>query len=203
MSASASALRSALVLGALVSARASLAQTSSARPNAWEARITSGAFIPTGDQRSSLRNAATTAAQVSWMVRPSLAVTGTFTWARSRDLAIVAQPRLDVFSSDLGLEARLRERLSGSAVTLAPFVGVGAGVRSYNYRKLDQDATHNLAGYAAIGGEIGVRRVGVRLEARDYLSAFKPLIGTGSAATRNDVVVMVGLRIKRQHATQN
>ena len=199
---STSALRSALVLGILVSARTSIAQTPT-QPKTWEVRFTSGALVPTGDQRNSLKNAGTTAAQVSWMIRPSLGITGMFAWSRSRDVAMVAQPKLDVFSSDLGLEARLGERFRESAVTFSPFVGMGGGARSYNYRKLDQDATHNLAGYAAVGGEIGVRRVGVRIEARDYVSQFKPLIGAGQSATRNDVVVMVGLRIKRQHAAQN
>lgn len=199
---STSALRSALVLGIVVAARPSVAQTPT-QPKTWEARMTSGAFVPAGDQRNSLKNAGTTAAQVSWLVRPSLGITGTFAWSRSRDVAMIAQPKLDVFSSDLGLESRLTERFRESRVTLSPFVGAGAGVRSYNYRKLNEDATHNVAAYAAVGGEIGVRRIGVRLEARDYVSQFRPLIGTGQSVTRNDVVVMVGLRIKRQPASQN
>ena len=131
---STSALRSALVFGVLVSARASLAQTPT-QSKSWEARITSGALVPTGDQRNSLKNASTTAAQVSWMIRPSLGITGTFAWSRSRDVALVAQPKLDVFSSDLGLEARLGERFRDNAVTFSPFIGMGGGARSYNYSR--------------------------------------------------------------------
>ena len=196
-------LRTTVALGVLVSTRAVLAQTPSEQPKAWELRVTSGELVATGDQRNSLKNAGTTAAQISWMVRPSLAITGTFAWARSRDVSMISQPKLDVFSSDLGLETRLGKRFRESAVTFSPFIGAGAGARSYNYRKLNEDATHNLAAYGAIGGEIGVRRVGVRLEARDYVSQFKPLIGAGRSTTRNDVVVMVGLRIKQQHASQD
>ena len=199
---SASALRSILVLGVVVSARTSLAQ-SPVVASTWEARVTSGAFVPTGDQRNSLKNGGTTAAQISWMVRPSVGITGTFAWSRSRDVGMVGQPKLDVFSSDLGVESRLGQLFGESAVTFSPFVGIGGGARSYNYRKQDQDATHNIAGYAAVGGEVGVRRVGIRVEARDYVSQFKPLVGPGQSSTRNDVVVMVGLRIKRQHASQN
>ena len=198
-----SALRTAVVLGVLVSGRTTLAQTTLEHPKSWELRFTSGALVTTGDQASSLKNAGTSAAQVSWLIRPSLSITGTFAWSRSRDVSMISQPKLDVFSSDLGLEKRLGQRFRESAVTFSPFMGVGAGARSYNYRKLDQDATHNVAAYGAIGGEIGVRRVGVRLEARDYVSQFKPLMGAGPSATRNDVVVMVGLRIKRHQATQN
>ena len=79
-------------------------------------------------------------------------------------------------------------------MSFTPFVGIGAGARSYNYRKLDVDATHNLAGYASTGGELGIGRVHLRLEVRDYVAGFKPLNGLGAAATRNDVVALIGLR---------
>ena len=85
----------------------------------------------------------------------------------------------------------------GSAWKFAPFIGIGGGTRSYNYRKLDVDATHNLAAYGSVGGEFGSRRIHLRTEVRDYVSSFKPLVGGGTAATRNDVVVMVGLRFAK------
>jgi hypothetical protein len=39
-------------------------------------------------------------------------------------------------------------------------------------------------------------RVGLRLEARDYVSGFRPLVGGGSARTRNDVVALLGLSLR-------
>jgi hypothetical protein len=121
-----------------------------------------------------------------------------FAWARSRDVASLGNPKLDVFTSDVGVEAR-PVQWGGRAVSFSPFAGLGAGARSYNYRKLAVDATHNVAGYGTVGGEIGMGRVGLRLEVRDYATAFKPLVGAGKAETRNDVVMMVGLRFNRQH----
>ena len=60
--------------------------TSIAQPvSRWEMRFTSGALVSTGTQRSFVKDAQMSAAQLSWLVRPSLAVTGTFGWARSRD----------------------------------------------------------------------------------------------------------------------
>jgi hypothetical protein len=59
------------------------------------------------------------------------------------------------------------------------------------------DATNNLAGYGTVGGELGVGRVGVRLEVRDYVTGFKPLAGIGTSATRNDVMMMLGFRFNR------
>ena len=114
-----------------------------------------------------------------------------FGWARSRDVATAGDPKLDVFTYDVGAELRVPSWKKG----FAPFAGAGLGGRSYNYRKLDVDATHNVSAYASAGGELGVRRVRVRIEARDYVSGFKPLSGEGAARTGNDVVVMAGLRL--------
>jgi hypothetical protein len=181
----------------LASTHTSAAQASANPASTWELRFTSGAFVPTGNQRNFLKDAQVSAAQLSWVVRPSLAITGTFGWARSRDLHTVDAPKLDVFASDVGVEARPAKWFADRAVSFSPFVGLGAGARSYNYRKLDVDATNNLAGYGAAGGELGIGRVGVRLEVRDYATGFKPLVGAGKSDTRNDVVMMVGLRLTK------
>ncbi len=190
---------SALTLGLLLSsANASQAQTSAPQSRTWELRVTSGAFIPTGSQRDVLKDAQMTAAQLSWVVTPSVAINGTFTWARSRDVGSADTPKLDVFTSDVGVEARPVQWFGGRAVTFSPFAGVGAGARSYNYRKLDVDATHNLAAYGAVGGELGMGRVGLRVEARNYATGFRPLVGAGRSDMRNDVVVMAALRFNRK-----
>jgi hypothetical protein len=186
----------------LSSARISVAQSTSLAKT-WEFRVTSGAFVPTGNQRNFLKSAQVTAAQLSWVVRPSLAITGTFGWARSRDVASFDTPKLDVFTSDFGIEARPAEWFANHAVTFSPFAGLGAGARSYNYRKLDVDATNNLAGYGTMGGELGMGRVGLRLEVRDYATGFRPLVGAGKSDTRNDVVIMAGLRFNRHRASQD
>ncbi|MEO6444116.1 MAG: hypothetical protein ABIZ91_11975 [Gemmatimonadaceae bacterium] len=178
----------------------SAAQDAAARPSRWEIRVGSGRLIPTGDQRRILKPADLTAAQVAWVVRPSFAITGTFGWARSRDLGSLNAPKLDAFTSDLGVELRPAPWFAGRVVTFSPLVGLGGGARSYNYRSVEADATHNLSGYAALGGEFGARRVALRLELRDYASGFKPLVGAGTSDTRNDVVVMAALRFKRHAA---
>jgi hypothetical protein len=181
----------------LSSARTSAAQTAALQPATWEFRVTSGEFLPAGNQRNFVKDAQVSAAQLSWVVRPSLAITGTFGWARSRDLTSSDTPKLDVFSSDLGVEVRPAQWFADRAVTFSPFVGFGGGARSYNYRNLDVDATNNLAGYGTVGGELGYRRVGLRLEVRDYETGYKPLIGAGASEMRNDVVIMAGLRLNR------
>ena len=159
----------------------------------FEVRPFVGAYIPTGDQRDVLKDAVLAGAQASWRVLPSLAVTGTFGWAPSKDRITPGDQTLDIYQYDVGAELRADSWYYGGSWDFSPFVGLGAGGRTYNYRDLDQDATTNFAGFGAIGGDIGFGSVALRIEARDYLSRFKPLTGSGETTTRNDVGLAAGV----------
>lgn len=174
------------------------AQGSTASPSVlsrFEFVVSSGGLLPTGDQRDALKRARMTIAQLSYAVRPYFAVTTSMGWARSRDVATTGAPKLDVFTYDVGAEMRADRWLAGKALTFTPFAGAGAGGRSYHYRSLDVDAAHNLAAYGSAGGELGYRRIRFRVEARDYVSGFKPVMAHGASGRRNDVTVMAGFRI--------
>ncbi|MGE0158645.1 MAG: hypothetical protein AB7T31_04485 [Gemmatimonadales bacterium] len=160
----------------------------------WELIVPGGMLIPTGDQRDAVQRGGLTAAQLSYAPRPSLAFTATFAWARSRDVAAVDRPKLDVFMYDVGVEVRAPRWIGDGSLTLSPFAGIGGGARSYNYRSLHVDATHNLAGYASAGGEIGMGRAHLRIEARDYVAGFEALDGRGAGHVRNDMALLIGLR---------
>lgn len=164
----------------------------------WELLLSSGTLVPTGAQRDLVRKAPLSTAQLSYVVHSRLAVTAMAGWARSRDLVADGDPKLDVFTYDVGIEARVPRWLAGDVLTFMPFVGVGAGGRSYDHRHLDVNATHNLAGYGAVGGELGMGRVHLRIELRDYVSGFRPLVGGGASTEQNDVVALVGLRLGRR-----
>ena len=187
-------------LGTLAVASSLSAQTTespvmTAKQARWELVVPSGAMIPTGAQREAVKRGNMSAVQITYVAQPSLAIVSTFGWARSKDVATTGNPKLDVFTYDIGGELRAPRWIASETISFAPFAGIGAGGRSYNYRKLDVDATHNLAAYASAGGELGVRRLRLRLEARDYVAGFKPLTGAGESRTGNDIVVMVGLRL--------
>ena len=187
-------LSSTLGLTGNLFAQATGAEAATRTPARWELVVPSGAIVPTGTQREAIKRGNLTAVQVMYVAKPALAITSTLGWARSRDIATVGNPKLDLFTYDVGAEVRAPRWIAGKTSMFTPFAGVGAGGRSYNYRKLEVDATHNLAAYASGGGELGIRRVRVRLEARDYLAGFKPLAGRGAARSGNDVVLMAGLR---------
>ncbi len=164
----------------------------------WEFLIASGTLVPTGAQRGAIKRANLTAAQLSYVVRPHLAITSTLGWARSRDVASFGTPKLDIFTYDLGAEARSTQWKVGSTIAFSPFAGGGGGARSYISRRNDSDPRHQFAPYLSAGGELsfrpGFRQVHVRLEVRDYMTG---LFGQGQGGARNDVVAMVGLRFTK------
>lgn len=189
------ALAAALLAASADSARG---QDSTRHPSTlsrFEFVVSSGALLPTGEQRDALKSAKMSIAQLSYAVRPYLAVTTSMGWARSHDIATEGAPKVDVFTYDVGAELRADRWLSGKVLTFTPFAGAGAGGRSYNHRSLDADATHNLAAFGSAGGELGYRRIRFRVEARDYVTGFKPMLANRASGRRNDVSVMAGFRI--------
>lgn len=160
------------------------------RVGEWQVRVSSGRFVATGAQRATAQDAPVIAAQVSRTVSPNLALIATLGWARSRDLTTAATPKLDILSADLGLEGRVARWSLGGSTTFTPFVGTGVGARSYDTRAAG--AASAWGGYLAAGGELGIGRVGLRLEVRDYATHHGRV-----NAFRNDVVVMGAIRFNR------
>ena len=183
----------AATLGCTVAAASDLyaqaTRTDSANTSRWELNVPSGTLVPVGARKDAIKRGGMNAVQLSYVPRRSLAVTATAGWARSRDLTMSGDPKLDVFTYDAGAELRAVRWIEGRGMTFSPFAGAGAGGRSVDHRRLEADATHGLAAYAAAGAELGVRRVRVRLEARDYVAR---------GAAGSDVVVMAGLRFVRR-----
>lgn len=162
----------------------------------FELRPLVGAYLPTGDQRDLLKDAVLVGGQVSYRFIPQLAVTGTFTWSPSKDKLTANTPKLNLYQYDVGVEARGAGWVKHASWEFTPFIGLGVGGRTYDYSDLDVDSRTDFDGYGALGGDFGFGRVGVRIEARDYLSQFKPLTGSGDTKTRNDIALAAGLTVR-------
>ena len=191
-------VRIAVVTGFIAgSFQASEAKTFHEKQRKWEFSVNSGRLFSAGTQPKVVKGADYTAAQLAYVLRPNLAITGSLGWARSRDISVTASPKLDIFTYDIGAEARGNQRSLGSGISFSPFVGAGLGARSYSYRNLAVETANRPAGYVSAGGEFGYHRIRLRLEVRDYVSAFKPLNGRGQEV-RNDMTVMVGIRLAQR-----
>lgn len=183
-------------LASAVPARAQFTDAAALPGDAFELRPIAGAYIPTGDQRDVLEDAVLAGAQGSWRIIPQLAITGTFAWSPSQDRLSVGEETLDIFQYDIGAEARGAGWVQGDSWDFTPFVGLGVGGRSLSYRDLEVDGQTNLTGYGAVGGDLGFGRVGLRVEARDYVSRFEPFAGDGDAEARNDLALTAGLFVR-------
>jgi hypothetical protein len=154
----------------------------------FEVRPFVGVYVPTGEQSNQLRAAQVAGMQLSLRAAPAFAVTGTFGWSPAEDQITRVDETLDLFQYDLGIEARAPELAASTSVEFSPFMGLGAGARTYNYRDLDVGARTNFAGYGTLGGDIIFGSVGLRVEGRDYISHFQALDHNGATDTRNDMM---------------
>ena len=176
-----------------------LAQSSVATKPGFELIVPSGTVVPTGAQEDDMKRSNMTAVQLSYGLRPELVLTSTVGWARTSTLGQGPQGKLDLFTYDGGVEYRLPRRTGDGRVNFKPFTGAGIGARTHNYRDGYAATTHDLATYVSAGGELGLSRVRVRLEVRDYLTWVTPR-GGADTIRRNDVAVMAGLRVAFKEA---
>lgn len=183
-----------VLAGLIATAGLAHAQSSVATKPGFELLVPSGTVVPTGAQDDDVKRGNLTAVQLSYGLRPDLVLTSTVGWARTTPLRLGPEAKLDLFTYDAGVEYRLPRRSADRRINFKPFAGAGVGSRTHSYRNTDAATTHNLATYASVGGELGLSRVRVRLEVRDYLTwVARP--GASSAARRNDIAALAGLRL--------
>jgi hypothetical protein len=150
-----------------------------------------GVFVPTGRHRSAIGDAFAIGGQIGIGLRPSVALVGGALLSQTRYRGTV-RGDLTLVQYDIGLElARARGSTGATPRGITPFVGAGAGARSYAVGEPDIGTRVYLAGYAAIGAELSAGRAGLRVEARDYVSRAE-MSGTLSGM-RNDVTAVAGL----------
>lgn len=194
-----STLRAGLTLTvfAALAAFAVRAQAQAPSPGAFEVRPLVGALVATGDQRDVLKNAVLVGGQGSYTLNQNFGLVGSFGWSPNEDQTSAARPKLDLYQYDLGLQGRLSDLTSGSAVATRPYAVVGGGARTYSLRNVPgASAQTNPLGYGAVGVDVDQTsgRVGLRLEARDNVTAFKGLRGElQDRKARNDLQFVAGL----------
>jgi hypothetical protein len=162
----------------------------------FEVRPYAGAYIPTGDQRDLLKDAVVAGVQLSWIPLRRFAFTGTFGWAPSKDKITPGDQSVDIYQYDVGGEWRPPAWYRSETWSFLPFIGAGVGGRTYDYRDINGTST-DVDGYGSLGGEFGFGIWGIRIEARDYVSQFKNVVGVDNGTkTRNDVTIAAGVSVR-------
>ena len=155
-----------------------------------EVRPFAGAFVPVRAMRDEFRDAATFGAQGAIEVTRRLHLVGTLGYTPGRTRLGLADDRAHLWTYDGGLEANLT-RAVGAAWKVRPFVGTGAGARSWDFRAA-RVTTHTCSvGYFTAGSELQRGALAWRIEARQYFSCFtSPL--TEREHTRSDALFSLG-----------
>jgi hypothetical protein len=179
----------ALPMALVVSAPRAVAQ---AWPSVPEVRPFFGAYVPAGKQHQLLDGGIALGAELALeFARGAHAVAG-FTWVPTEQRGLDTGGRVEMAQFDLGAEwlspgrRQVQRRLN-------PLVGAGVGIRAYRSRDTDAPSQANLGAYGALGGELGLGRVALRLEGRDYLTAFRGLDGRAATSLRTDAAIALGL----------
>jgi len=176
-----------LVVALCASAVALPAQTP-----ALEVRPFGGASIPTGTQRDYFKTAAQFGLQGAIEVMPAFHVLGSFSWVDGKNKYSVSNLNVDIFQYDLGTEVGLVTSI-GKGWEMKPFLGLGAGGRTYRF-SADQLSNKTCAlAYGAVGSEFQITKLALRLEARENVFCYRsPIVGQKSK-TRNDLGLSFGI----------
>lgn len=151
-----------------------------------------GVYVPTGRHHALLEQGMALGGQLALEFDRGVHAVAGFSWVPTEQRALATGGRVEMAQFDLGAEwlspgrRRLQPRFN-------PLLGAGLGLRAYRSRDADTPSQANLAGYGALGIEVRTGRVAIRLEGRDYLSAFRGLGGADGTSLRNDATVGIGV----------
>jgi hypothetical protein len=175
----------------LLAGAARVGAQETAPPGTLEIRPFAGAYIPTGAMRDNFKTAGMAGLQLAGELSRNFHVLASGSWTNGHNKFALGSTRTDVWQYDAGVEANLVRTIAGGWL-FRPFVGVGAGARTYDYKAAGLRTRTCSMGYGAVGGQFEAGSMGLRLEARDHLSCFKSPM-TGRSNTLNDVGLTLGV----------
>ena len=179
-----------LLAAALVLASPALAQ----RPDSFglEVRPVVGAFVPLGDHRDEFRNATMLGAQGALELNEFFHLVANVSWTHGHTRGAAFRTDLThIWQYDAGMEVgRMLE--ATDMVAMRPFVGLGGGGRTYDYRDAGAGAATCTAGYGSLGTEFQRDMMALRLEGRGYATCYESRI-TARQETRYDAALLLGV----------
>lgn len=180
------------LVASLVALAATSLVASAQQPIRPEIRPFVGMYMPTGTQRDLFKDAAMYGLQAALEVKPEFHMLGTFGWVPGQTKYAGLKDEVQIFQYDVGVEFNMVRAL-GDAWLFKPFLGAGAGARTYLYANDNLTDRTCAAGYGALGMEFEINRAAIRLEGRDNVFCFRSAIPDVKSKTRNDVGVSLGL----------
>ncbi|MEW5916757.1 MAG: hypothetical protein AB1762_10140 [Gemmatimonadota bacterium] len=178
-----------LVLVACITSSASAQRPAAFRP---ELRPFVGAFIPTGGLRSDFKTATMLGGQAALELSDYAHIVGTLAWTHGHNkFTSLSDDVTYIWQYDLGVELNTIQQLNENWL-FRPFLGAGAGARTYDYQAKAIGSQTCTAGYGALGMELQREMIAFRIEGREYLSCFESPL-SAKKVTRNDIGLAFGL----------
>lgn len=182
-------LRLIVMAGCLAALSTAAAQEKS--PVRFELRPFAGMYIPAGGMADDFKSASLFGVQPALELSQNFHVLGTFGWADARSkIGTLMNDQTYLWQYDLGVEANAFQEI-GEGWLFRPFVGAGAGARTYEYKDLGVGDKTCTAGYAALGTEFQKLAIALRFESRGYVNCFKQPF-TNDKKTRADMTFAFG-----------
>lgn len=151
-----------------------------------------GAYVPMGRLADDFKSATMLGAQGALEISRFMHLVATVGWTHGHNkYAAFSDDVTYIWQYDVGAEFNLTRSL-GPSWLLKPFMGVGAGGRTYDYQAANVGTSSCTAGYGALGSELQKGEVALRLEARSYLACFESPV-TGIKKTRSDLGIAFGV----------
>lgn len=182
-------MRNGLVVGLMLSCATALSAQERWRPTSAEIRPFAGVFLPVGALRSDFKSATMVGAQAAIEANRHIHGVASVGWTHGHNKLFVDDVT-HIWQYDLGAEFNAVKQM-GWDWYFRPFVGAGAGGRTYDYVATDAKTTTCTAGYGSVGAEVQRNVLAFRAEARNYLSCYESPV-SARKHTRNDLGLTVG-----------
>ena len=177
------------LLALLIGPVASHAQ--SERTSTFAMHVLLGGFVPTGAARGTVSNGYAIGAQIGIGLTPGVATVGT-AFATQTKFRAIDVVEVTLIQYDVGVEFA-PDAPHDSTHRVIPFVGLGAGGRTYDLRDAGTTTRTYPAAYLGAGAEIRLQRLAFRMEARGYASRLEA--AAGATMTRTDIAGLAGLAV--------
>lgn len=150
-----------------------------------------GVFVPTGGLRDAFKSATTLGAQGAFELTRNVHLLGSVGWTHGHSKLVRGNDLTHIWQYDVGAEGNLVREMGGGWL-FRPFLGAGAGARTYDYRAPGVGSRTCTAGYGSLGTEFQTGAMALRLEGRNYLSCYRAPL-TGRNTTRSDLGLSLGV----------
>ncbi|HEX8848847.1 MAG TPA: hypothetical protein VF761_04865 [Gemmatimonadaceae bacterium] len=158
----------------------------------FELRPFAGVSIPTSRQSTLYGESVLFGAQAGLEIKPTFHVLATLTWIPAHYRLGVSNPDVNLYQYDVGTEFGIAAPMEPEWV-FKPFLGLGAGGRTYSFRASEMYTRTGFAAYGSAGTELQLHRVAFRFEVRDNVFRYRDPIGARASWMRNDVAFSLGL----------